>query len=236
MLSKHLILWCSILLLPSIFPSIRAFSNESVLHITWPKYCSLSFVISLPVNIQGWFPLGLIDLISSLSKGLSRVFSTIIQFKRINSLALSLLHNSTLTYVYDYWKNHSLDYTDIYQQSDASILNTMSRFVISFLLRSSVPFSSVAQSCPTFCNPMDCITLGLPVHHQFLELTQTHAHCVSDTIQPSYPLPSPSPPAFNLSQHQGLFKWLSSSHQVVKVLEFQFQHQSFQRILRTDFL
>ena len=87
-------------------------------------------------------------------------------------------------------------------------------------------FSSVAQSCPTLCDPMDCSTPGFPVHHQLLELTQTHVHWVSDAIQPSHPLSSPSPPAFNLSQHQGLFKWVSSSHQVAKVLEFQLQHQS----------
>ena len=77
---------------------------------------------------------------------------------------------------------------------------------------------------------------GLPVHCQLPEFTQTHVHWVGDTIQPSHPLSSPSPPAFNLSQYQGLFKWVSSSHQVVKVLEFQLQHQSFQWIFRTDFL
>ena len=77
-------------------------------------------------------------------------------------------------------------------------------------------FSSVAQSCPALCNPMDCSTPGLPVHHQLLELTQTYAHRVGDAIQPSHPLMSPSPPAFNLSQHQGLFKWVSPSHQVAK--------------------
>jgi len=66
-------------------------------------------------------------------------------------------------------------------------------------------FSSVAQSCPTLCNPMDCSTPGLPVHHQLPEFTQTHVHRVADAIQPSHPLSSPSPPAFNLSQHQGLF-------------------------------
>ena len=97
-------------------------------------------------------------------------------------------------------------------------------------------FSSVAQSCPTLCDPMDCSTPGLPVHHQIPEFTQTHVHRVSDAIQPSHPLLSPSPPAFNLSQHQGLFKWVSSSHQVVKVLEFQLQHQSLQWIFRTDLL
>ena len=100
----------------------------------------------------------------------------------------------------------------------------------------SVQFSSVAQSCPSLCNPMDCSTSGLPVHHQLLEFTQTHVHWVGDAIQPSHPLSSPSPPAFNLSQHLGLFQWVSSSHQVAKVLEFQLQHQSFQWIFRTDFL
>ena len=100
----------------------------------------------------------------------------------------------------------------------------------------SVQFSSVTQSCTTLCDPMDCSTPGLPVHHQLLEFTQTLVHWVGDAIKPSHPLSSPSPPTSNLSQHQGLFKWVSSSHQVAKVLEFQLQHQSFQRIFRTDFL
>ena len=96
-------------------------------------------------------------------------------------------------------------------------------------------FHSVAQSCPTLCNPMDCSRSGFPAHHKLPELPQTAVHWVSDAIQPSHPL-SPSPPAFNLAQHQGLFQWVSSSHQVAKVLEFQLQHQSFQWIFRTDFL
>ena len=79
-------------------------------------------------------------------------------------------------------------------------------------------FSSVAQSCPTLCDPMNCSMPGLPVHHQLPESTQTHVHWVGDAIQPSHPLSSPCPPALNLSQHQGLFKWVSSSHQVAKVL------------------
>ena len=87
-------------------------------------------------------------------------------------------------------------------------------------------FSSVAQSCPTLCDPMNCSTPGLSVHHQLPEPTQTHVHWVSDVIPPSHPLSSPSSPALNLSQHQGLFKWVGSSHQVAKVLEFQPQHQS----------
>ena len=87
-----------------------------------------------------------------------------------------------------------------------------------------------------FETPWTCSMPGLPVPHQLLEFTQTHVHWVSDAIQPPHPLSSPSPPAFSLSQHQGLFKWVSSSHQVAKVLEFQLQHQSFQWIFKTDFL
>ena len=83
---------------------------------------------------------------------------------------------------------------------------------------------SVTQSCPTLCNPMDCSTLGFPVQHHLPELAQTHTHWVSDAIQPSHPLSCPSPSAFNLSQHQGLFQWVSSSNQVAKVFEFQLQH------------
>ena len=85
----------------------------------------------------------------------------------------------------------------------------------------SVQFSSVAQSCLTLCNPINRSTPGLPVHHQLLELTQTHIHRVGDAIQPPHPLSSPSPPAPNPSQHQSLFQWVNSSHQVAKVLEFQ---------------
>ena len=99
----------------------------------------------------------------------------------------------------------------------------------------SVQFSSITHLCPTLCNPMDCRTPDFPVHHQLPELTQTHVQRVSVAIQPSHPLPSPSPPTFNLSQHQGLFQWVSSLHQVAKVLKFQLQHQSFQWIWRTDF-
>ena len=101
---------------------------------------------------------------------------------------------------------------------------------------SLVQFSWVTQSCLTLCDPMDCSTPGLPVHHQLPEFTQTLVRWVGDAIQPSHPLLSPSPPTFNLSQYQGLFKWVSSSHQVAKVLEFQLQHQSFQSTLRTDLL
>ena len=101
---------------------------------------------------------------------------------------------------------------------------------------SSVQFISVAQSCLTLTDPMDCSTPGFPVHYQLPEFAQTHVHWISDAIQPSHPLLFPSPPIFNPSQHQGLFHWVSSLHQVAKVLEFQLQHQFFQWIFRTDFL
>ena len=101
---------------------------------------------------------------------------------------------------------------------------------------SSVQFSSVAQLCPTLCDPLNRSTPGLPVHHQLPEFTQTHVHQVSDAIQPSHPLSSPSPPAPNPSQHQSLFQWVNSSHQVAKVLEFQLQHHSLQRNPRADLL
>ena len=98
-----------------------------------------------------------------------------------------------------------------------------------------VKFISVAQSCPTLCDPMDWSKLGFTVYHQLPEFTQTDVHWVCDAIQPSHPLSSPSP-AFNHSQHQSLFQWVSLSHQVAKELELQLQHQSFQWTPRTDFL
>ena len=97
-----------------------------------------------------------------------------------------------------------------------------------------VQFSSVAQSCPTLCDPMNCSMPVLPVHHQLPEFTQTHAHRVSDAIQTSHPRSSPSSPAPNPSQHQSLFQRVNSSHEVAKVLGFQLQHHSLQRNPRTD--
>ena len=88
-------------------------------------------------------------------------------------------------------------------------------------LSHTVQFSSVTQLCPTPCDPMNRSRPGLPVHHQLPEFTQTQVHQVSDAIQPSHPLSSPSPPAPNPSQHESLFQWVNSSHEVAKVLEFQ---------------
>ena len=90
---------------------------------------------------------------------------------------------------------------------------------------STFQFSSVTQSCITLCEPMNCSTPGLPVHHQLLESTQTRVHWVGNAIQPSHPMPSPSPTALNLSQHNDLFQWVSSLHQEAKILEFQLHHQ-----------
>ena len=108
--------------------------------------------------------------------------------------------------------------------------------MVLYIYVTSIQFSSVAQSCPTLCDPMNCSTPDLPVHHQLPEFTQTHVHRVSDAIQPSHPWSSPSPPAPNPSQHQSLFQWVSSSHEVAKVLEFQLEHHSFQRNPRADLL
>ena len=98
----------------------------------------------------------------------------------------------------------------------------------------SFQFSSVTQSCPTLCDPMNCSTPGLPVHHQIPEFTQTHFHQVGDAIQPSHPLSSLSPPAPNPSQHQSLFQRVNSLYEVAKLLVFQLQHHSFQRNPRAD--
>ena len=96
--------------------------------------------------------------------------------------------------------------------------------------------NSVTQSYPTLWDPMDCSTSGFPVLHRLLELVQTHVPRVGDAIQPSHPLPFPSPPDFNLSQHQCFFQWVISLHHLVKVLELQAQQKSFQFIFKADFL
>ena len=95
-------------------------------------------------------------------------------------------------------------------------------------------FCSAAQSCLTLCSPMDCSTRGLPVPHHLLKFAQVHVHCIGDAIQPSHPLMPSSSSVLNLSQHQRLIQWVSCSHQMTKILEFQLQHQSFQQVFRVD--
>ena len=177
MLSNHFILCHSLLLLPSIFPSIRVFSNESSLCIRWPNYWSFSFSIS-PSNEYSGLIFLRIDWSPCCPRD-SAESSPAPQFEGMSSSVLSLLYGPTL-----YGKNHSLDHMN----------------------HCSVQFSSVAQSCPTLCDSMNCSMPGLPVHHQLLEVTQTHIYQVGDAIQPSHPLSSPSPPAPNPSQHQSLFQ------------------------------
>ena len=164
--SNHLIILCWLLLLPSIFPSIRVFSNESVLSIRWPKHWSFGFIIS-PSNKYS----GLISLrIDS--------FDLLAVQGTLNSL---LQHNS----------------------SKASVLWCSAFPLVQLSIHYSCKshqFSSVQSlSHVQLCNPMNCSTPGLPVHHQLPEFTQTHVHRVSDAIQPSHPLSSPSPPASNPS-------------------------------------
>ena len=144
----------------------------------------------------------------------------------------TLTHYMEATWAFCFSKNTSyIDHTHTY------ICSQHQKFNIAVFGKFNLhQFRSVAQSCLTLCDPMDCRTPGLPIHHQLPEFTQTHVHWVGVAIQPSHPLSSPSPPAFNLSQHQGFFKGVSSSHQVAKVLEFQLKHQSFQWIPRIDFL
>ena len=161
---------------------------------------------------------------------------------------MSLLFNTLSRFVIAFLPKNKCLLISWLQSSSAVILelkpksvtvSTFSPFIFHEVIGpetiSSVQFSSVAQSCPTLWDPMNCSTPGLPVHHQLPEFTQTHVR-VRDSVQPSHPLLSPSLPALNLSQHQGLFKWVSSSHHVTKVLEFQPQHQSYQWTPRTDLL
>ena len=154
--SSHLILCRPLLLLPPICPSIRVFSNESILHIRWPKYWSFRFSIS-PSN----------------------EYSGLISFR--------------------------MDWWDL-QAVQGTLKSLLQHHISKASILDSVQLTSVAQSCLTLCNPMNCSTPGLPVHHQLPEFTQTQVQQVSDAIQPSHPLSSPSPPAPNLSQHQSLFQ------------------------------
>ena len=134
------------------------------------------------------------------------------------------------------WKR-ALQFSHLFFHSPQSFLLAI-QIILNFILR-IISIQSVQFSCSVMSDslyPMNHSMSGLPFHHQLPESTQIHVHWVDDTIQPSHLLSSPSPPALNLSQHQGLFQWVSSSHQMAKVLGFQLQHQSFQSRFRTDFL
>ena len=174
--SNHLIP-CHPLFLTSVFPNIRVFSNESFLRIRWPKFWSFSFSISASNEYSGLTSFRM-DWLDLLA-----VQGTLKSLLQYHSSKASILWHSAFFIV---------QLSHLYLTAGKTIAMTR--------------FSSVTQSCPTLCDPMNCSTPGLPVHHQLLEFTLTHVHQVSDAIQPSHLLPSPSPPAFSLSQHQGLFQ------------------------------
>ena len=215
--SNHLILCCSLLLLPSIFPSIRVFSIESVLHIRWPNYWSFSFRISPSNEYSGLISFRIVWL------DLLKVQGTLKSLLQHHSSKASILWCSTFLIV------HSHIHTWLLEKPQFSLDRPLSQSNVSafFFFLTSLLFntlfnniketrtygiaqetrpntqsvSSVAQSCSTLCNPMNSSTQGLPVHHQLPEFTRTHVHWVGDAIQPSHPLSSPSPPAPNPSQH-----------------------------------
>ena len=215
------------LLLPTIFLSIRVFSNESAVQIRWPRHWSFSIshsdeylgLISFKID---WFVF--LPVQGTLKSHLQHQSSKALipQHSPFFIVQLSQLYLTT-------GKAIALTIWTFVGKGMFLLFNTLSRFVIAFLPRSS-SVSLVAQSSPTLCEQMDCSMTGFPVHHQLLTLAQTHVYWVDDAIQPSYSLLSPSSPAFYLVQHQGLFQWISSLHQVAKVLGFQLQHPSFQWI------
>ena len=215
--SNDLILYCPLFLPFSILPSIRVFSNESVLRIRWPKYWSFSFSIS-PSNEYSRLSSFRMDWLDLLA-----VQGTLKSLLQQNSLKASALWHPAFFIVqlsHSYMttgKTITLTRWTFGGKVMSLLFNMQSRLVIIFLPRSnSVQFSSGAQSCPTLCDPMNPSTPG-----QLPEFTQTHIHRTGEAIHPSHPLSSPSPPAPNPSQHQGLFQWVNSSHEVAKVLEFQ---------------
>ena len=146
---------------------------------------------------------------------------------------MQLLKEVTKRKINDPIKTWTKELNRHFSKEDIQMANKYVKRCSTSLIISSVQFSCSVMS---LCDPMDCSTPGFSVHHQLPELTQTHGHWVGYAIQLSHPLSSPSFPAFHRSQHQGIFQWISSSHQVAKVLELQLQHQSFQWIFRTDFL
>ena len=145
MLSNHVILCCPFLLLPSIFPSIRVFSNELLFTSGCQNIGALASASVLPMNIQSWFPLGWTCLMSLQAKGLSRVFSNTTIWKH-HYLALSLLHGPAITFIHDYWKSHIFDWTTFVSKVMSLLFNTWSRFVIAFLSRSKCLLISCLQS------------------------------------------------------------------------------------------
>ena len=161
-------------------------------------------------------------------------FSLVVVSRGYSSMACRIPLNQGSNLCLLHWQKDSLPLShqgSLRYNLDNEFINP-NFFIICKYHYHSVQFSHSVMS--DSLQHLDCSTPGFPVYHQLPELTQTHVHRVGDAIQPSHPLSSPSPPTFNLAHHQGLFKWVSSLHQVAKLLEL--QHQSFQRTFRTDFL
>ena len=208
--TSHLILRRPILLLPLILPSIRVFSNESTCCMRWPKYWSFRLSIS-PFNEHPGlisFRMNWLDLLA-----VQGTLRSLLQHHSSNTSILWCSAFFTVQLSHPYMttgKTIALTRRTITGKVMSLLFNMLSRLV---------QFSSVTQSCPTLCDSMNCSTPGLPVPHQLPEFTQNHVHRVGDAIQPSHPLSFPSPDP-NPSQHQSLFQWVNSSHEVAKVLEY----------------
>ena len=222
--SSYLILCRPLLLLPAIPPSIRVFSNESTLHMQWPKYWSFSLSIS-PSNEHPGLVSFWMDWLDPLA-----VQGTLKSLLQHHSSKASILQRSAF---------FTVQFSHPYMTTGKTISLTRQSFVgkVTFLLLtlSSVQFSRSVVS--DSLRPHESQHARPPCPSpKLLEFTQTHIHRVSDAIQPSLHLLCASPPAPNPSQHQSLFQGVNSSHEVAKVLEFQLQHHSFQRNPRADLL
>ena len=219
----------TLLLLPSIFPSIRVFSNESVLHIRWYM---LLLLLNLFSCVRFCVTPQMAAHLAPPSLGFSRqeYWSGLPFPSAMHAWMLSRFSRVWL-YVNPWTAAHQMVHSHMHMRTGLFVSYHLLTHTSSF----SFLFSSVTLSCPTLCDPMKHSTPVLPVL-QLPESTQIHVQWVGDTNHPPHPLSFPCPLTLNLSQHQGLFKWFSSLHQVSKVLEFQLQHQSFQWIFRTYFL
>ena len=215
--SSHLILCHPLLLPPSVFPlTLIKFKGQRKL-LFWSanikENCCCIFKTSTVLGNQTTW--------GSCRSVVSTWITLFLQWSTILQKVLTV------------WSKEKICFSTFHGKHTGTFLK-ITEIILMF---SSVQFSSVAQLCPTLCDPMNRSTPGLPVHHHLPEFTQTHIHRVCDAIQPSHPQLSPSPTALNPSQHQSLFQWVNSSHEMAKVLEFQlWKHHSFQRIPRTDLL
>ena len=178
------------------------------------------FSEKFPVSVQAWSYRGALGHTLHLRSTLSYECG-LYPFLHQSLIVLSWSKSSFEAF-HILWKNPN----ELFSQPNTNTQVLQVTLLVSHGLVSQL-ISSVTQSCPTLCDPMNPSMPGFLVHHKLPEFIQTHAHRVGDAIQPSHPLSFPSPPALNPSQHQGLFQWVNSLHEVAKILEFQLQHHSF---------